>query len=211
MKYTLLLSFLCIALFSNAQTDKSDELYFRIGVLGNYYFCKRQDEEFRTFSDGSTETLKNTTSLTNGGLGLYSTFGYAFGNGVRVGAEARGYIYKDDSYFIGLFGMTSFGGVLEYEASEALTLYTKLNWNFDYAYRDYSNRSAYSIGAGGYISIPDYPFAAVRINLEYLVTGGSISTYYDYDDTAGGVQLTQVEASYNHRGVLAELGISVGF
>lgn len=211
MKYYLLFLFLLPAFWSSAQTDKSDEMYFRIGVLGNYYLTKRRDERLLTYSDGTTTTNRDTTDLSNGGLGFYSTLGYAFGNGLRFGAEAKGYLYKDDSYFIGIFAMTSFGGVLEYEAAEEFTLYTKFNWNFDYAFKNYDNRRAYSIGAGGYIAIPEYPFAMIRLNLEYMVSGGSLTTYYEYEPGTTGVLLMQEESTSRYRGLVAELGISVGF
>lgn len=210
MKYALLLSFLCTATLNYAQTNKSDEVYFRIGVLGNYYLTKQHGEYLRTYSDGTTDLSTSTVDLNNGGLGLYSTIGYAFGNNMRLGIEGKGYIYKDDSYFIGLFGMMTYGPVVEYEASEALTLYAKASWNFDYAFKNYDDRKAYSIGAGGYVAIPNYPFAMVRINLEYMATGGAMTNYYDYDSSLGGVQLTQEKDTYQYRGLLAEVGISVG-
>ncbi|MCR9171055.1 MAG: hypothetical protein NXI10_01070 [bacterium] len=210
MKSVVLFSFLSIALWSNAQVDKSDEPYFRLGFLSNYYFCKNREEDVSTYSDGSTSTQRDTTDLTNGGLGFYSTVGYAFGNGMRVGVDGKAYLYRDKSYTIGIFGMVGLGPVLEYEVSEEFTLYTKLNWNFDYAYKDDANRRAYSIGAGGYIAIPQYPFALVRLNLEYMVSGGTRITEYETDGGTG-VQLTRLEATDRYRGLVAELGISVGF
>jgi hypothetical protein len=209
MKYSLLITFVSLALFSNAQTDKSEEPFFRLGVLGNYYLCQKQEEDLRTYSDGSTETVYDTTDLSNGGLGFYSTLGYAFGNGLRVGVEGKAYMYRDRSYSIGLFGMVAVGPVVEYEASDMLTLYTKFNWNIDYAFKNYSDRRAYSVGAGVYVAIPDYEFVMVRLNLEYMASGGSIVRDYDIDGV--GVELVRVESVERYRGLVVEVGVSVGF